>query len=81
MTTSSSIYSQKYQKLRERLREARMACGMTQVEVARALERPQSFVSRCESGDYRIDVFELQAFAALYGKSLWYFFGEQDADL
>lgn len=32
---------------------------MTQAEVARAIGRPQSFVSKAESGERRLDVVEL----------------------
>ncbi len=49
-----------------RLRAAREAAGLTQAEAAQALGRPQSFVSKCESGERRIDVVELLAFARLY---------------
>ena len=57
----------------KRLREARLAAGMTQVEVAESLGRPQSFITKCELGERRIDPIELQTFAALYRKRLSYF--------
>ena len=57
----------------KRLRDARLAAGMTQVQVAKALRRPQSFVTKCELGERRIDPIELQTFAALYRKRLSYF--------
>ncbi len=57
----------------KRLREARLAAGMTQVQVAKALRRPQSFVTKCELGERRIDPIELQTFAALYRKRLSFF--------
>jgi hypothetical protein len=38
---------------------------MTQFEVADKLGRPQSYVSKCESGERRVYVIELAAFAAL----------------
>ena len=53
-----------------RLREARASAGLTQAEVAFKLQRPQSFVSKCESGERRVDVVELQEFARLYKKTL-----------
>jgi len=40
---------------------------------ANRLGRPQSYVSKCESGERRIDVIELAAFADLYGKRLEFF--------
>jgi transcriptional regulator with XRE-family HTH domain len=51
------------------LREAREAAGLTQAEVAARIERPQSFVSKCESGERRIDPTELSMFAKLYRRS------------
>lgn len=51
----------------------RVAAGLTQVDVAKALGRPQSFVTKCELGERRIDPIELQTFAALYRKRLAYF--------
>lgn len=56
-----------------RLRGARLTAGITQVEAARALGRPQSFVSKCETGERRVDVLELLEFARLYERGLDYF--------
>lgn len=49
---------------------------MTQVEVARRLGRSQSFVTKAETGERRLDVVELRAFARIYRKRASYFFGE-----
>jgi len=64
-----------YQRFRERLRAARHQAGLTQAEVARRLGRTQAFVSKCESGERRVDVVELAAFARLYSKELKFFVG------
>jgi transcriptional regulator with XRE-family HTH domain len=48
---------------------------MTQEHVAKELDRPQSFVSKVETGERRIDPTELQTFARLYGKPITYFLG------
>jgi transcriptional regulator with XRE-family HTH domain len=55
-----------YRLFLKRLREARLAAGLTQMEVAAKLRRPQSYVSKCESGERRVDVVELVEFARLY---------------
>lgn len=68
-----TIYTKAHKKLVARLREARLAAGLTQVEVAQKLRRPQSFVSHLESGQRRIDAIELDLFARLYKKPLDYF--------
>jgi transcriptional regulator with XRE-family HTH domain len=48
-----------YQALLARLAAARRAAGLSQAEVARRLDRPQSFVSKYERGERRLDVVEL----------------------
>ena len=68
-----SLHSERYKYLLARLREARLQVELTQIEVARRLRRPQSYVSKCESGERRIDVIELAEFANLYGKSIEFF--------
>ena len=62
-----------YRRFLARLKAARAARGLTQVEVARRLRKSQAFVSKSESGDRRVDVIELQAFAKLYRKPVGYF--------
>jgi transcriptional regulator with XRE-family HTH domain len=69
----SAVYDVDYQRLLKRVREARLSAGLTQVEVADALKRPASFVSKCELGERRIDPIDLAKFARLYGKSFEYF--------
>jgi transcriptional regulator with XRE-family HTH domain len=49
-----------------RLREARKRAGLTQIEAAKALGQPQNFISKCETGERRIDPIELADFMALY---------------
>jgi transcriptional regulator with XRE-family HTH domain len=66
-------YRQRYRLFLNRLREARQQASLTQVEVARKLRRPQSFVSKCESGERRVDAVELIEFARLYRKPLSFF--------
>jgi transcriptional regulator with XRE-family HTH domain len=57
----------------ERLKQARREAALTQVQVARMLKRPQSFVSKIESGERRVDVVELAELAQLYKKRLDFF--------
>jgi transcriptional regulator with XRE-family HTH domain len=57
----------------KRLRAARVDADLTQVEVAKALRRTQAFVSKCESGERRIDPIDLVDFARLYRKPLTFF--------
>lgn len=64
------IHEKEYRLLLSRLIQARLDAGMTQMEVAQKLGKPQSFVSRSETGARRIDAIELNYFAKLYGKSI-----------
>ncbi len=68
-----SIHTKEYAYFVERLRKARKEAGLTQVEVAKKLRRPQSHISNIESGQQRVDVIELQRFAKIYGKNIDYF--------
>ena len=69
----SPARSPRYREFMERLRSARHDAGLTQEEVARTLEKPQSFVSKCEAGERRVDVVELERFAQIYGRPISYF--------
>ncbi len=69
----STVHSARYKEFLKRLRAARVDAGLTQIDVARALRKPQSFVSKCESGERRVDVIELERFAGVYNKLLTYF--------
>lgn len=47
-------------RLQSLLRQVRLEYGLTQVELARRLRKPQSFVSKYESGERRLDILELR---------------------
>lgn len=53
-----SVHTERYRKLLAALIEAPKAAGLTQAELAAKLSKPQSFVSKVESGERRIDVIE-----------------------
>lgn len=61
-----SIYSAEYDRFLVLLRKARQDAGLTQTQAAMKLRRPQSFVSKCESGERRVDVVELMQFCEAY---------------
>ncbi|HXE90523.1 MAG TPA: helix-turn-helix transcriptional regulator [Terriglobales bacterium] len=65
--------TRRYSLLLRRLKTARQQAGLTQAAVARALRKPQSYVSKCESGERRVDAIELSAFANLYGRPVTFF--------
>jgi len=71
-----SIYSREYRLFIERLRKVRLQAGLTQVQAAQKLKKPQSYVSKIERGERRLDVVELQQFLRVYKKRLGDFLDE-----
>ncbi len=69
----ASILRAEYRKFLKRLKAARMEAGLTQEEVAKLLGKAQSFISKAESGERRVDVVELRHFAEIYQKPVTYF--------
>ena len=69
----NSIYSQDYKKAIERLKEARVSAGLKQEEVDNKLKKPQSYVSKVELGERRIDIAELKQLAKIYKKDISFF--------
>ena len=59
-----------YDKLQELLRRMRTEAGLRQADVARSLDRPQSFVSKYESGERRLDFIEMRAVCRAIGISM-----------
>lgn len=62
-----SVFTDAYASLLTVLVEARKSAGLTQVELARRLGKPQPFVSYLERGERRIDVIEFCAVARAIG--------------
>lgn len=61
-----SQHTRRYDRLLKALRQARKDAGLTQLDVAARLETYASYVSKCESGERRIDVVELAEFCRAY---------------
>jgi len=55
---SKSLRSAEHAEFRAIMIEARQKAGLTQQQLAKRLRRPQSFVSKYEGGERRIDVVE-----------------------
>lgn len=68
-----TIQTKEYALFIERMKKARLESGLRQIEVAKRMKRPQSYISRVESGEYRLDILEVKNFAKLYRKSVEYF--------
>ena len=68
-----SIYTKDYKEIIERLKTARIEAGLAQKEVADKLGKPQSYISKIESGERRLDVAEMKKFVEIYKKPSSYF--------
>jgi transcriptional regulator with XRE-family HTH domain len=56
--SQKTIHSRRYERFRELIVGAREEAGLTQTQLAELLGRPQSFVSKYETGERRIDIEE-----------------------
>ena len=54
-----SIWEDSYTKLRKELKKIRKKTGLTQIQLAEKLEKPQSYVSKYEIGDRNLDFIEV----------------------
>ncbi len=64
-----STRTPRYQELVTRLKSARKVAKLTQQELARRLKKPQSYVSKYENGERRLDVAEFLEIATELGVS------------
>lgn len=62
-----SIHRKEYKELLAALAKARKEAGMTQAELAKKLKKPQSYISKIENGERRLDVVELMEIAKVVG--------------
>lgn len=70
-----SIHSREYAVLLELLRDTRVQAGLTQLEVASLLEETQTFVSKVERGERRLDLIELRRWCIAMRVDLQNFIG------
>ncbi|MDO8499874.1 MAG: helix-turn-helix transcriptional regulator [bacterium] len=70
---TKSLYSNEHKKIVEQLKKARKESNLDQRDVAKLLGKTQSFVSKIEAGQRRIDVVQLKEFARIYKKELGFF--------
>ena len=66
-------YQEAYKAFRRRLRDAREQAGLTQGEVCRLMKKYRTFISKCESGERRVDHVELRRLARIYNKPVSFF--------
>jgi len=76
--SSKEIQNEKLMKLLKRIRQDK---GIRQTELAEKLRVPQSFISKYESGDRRLDILELRQVCEAVGISLEEFIRELEENL
>lgn len=65
-----STFTREYDVLREMLRAEREKAELSQVALAQRLKETQSFVSKVERGERRLDLVQLRIFCQAIGVSL-----------
>ena len=73
---ATSIYSNEHKFIVEQLKKARLEAKLDQKTVAELIGRTQSYVSKIESGQRKIDIVQLKQFASIYKKPVKYFIKE-----
>lgn len=67
---SDNEFTTEQKRLQTLLRQIRLEAGMRQIDLAQRLGQPQSFVSKYESGERRLDLLELRQVCEAVGISL-----------
>lgn len=70
---NKNIYTADHKYLVKKLKEAREENGLEQKQAAKLLGKTQSYVSKIESGQRRVDVIQLKKFAKIYNKPMNFF--------
>ena len=65
-----STFTRDYRVFLETLRECRRSAEVSQMVLAAKLEQSQSFVSKCERGETRLDLVQLRIWCRALGISL-----------
>jgi transcriptional regulator with XRE-family HTH domain len=60
-----ATFTEKAERFRKLLVAAREESGLTQVQVAERLRKPQSYVSKIERGERRLDIIEFLELAKI----------------
>ena len=76
-----SIYTSEYAAVLRLLRESREQAGITQVELAKKLRQSQSYVSKVERGDRRLDIVQLRTICQVLGLTLAEFVEQLEREL
>ncbi len=64
---TKSVFTDQYQTFLSMLVKERKKANLTQVQLASTLKKPQSFISKYEKGERRLDVIEFLDIARAIG--------------
>jgi len=64
----NSIYNDEYRAMIARLIKMRKDCHLLQKDVAKSLNKPQSYISKIETCQRQLDILELKRFLIVYGR-------------
>ncbi len=78
---TKSIFTQEYRTFLELLVQMRQEKKITQALLAQKLKKPQSYVSKYESAERRLDIIETMNIVKVFGVSLSDFSGELETTL
>ena len=67
---SNEPWDDKRAALQTSIKQIRIKKGLTQFELASSLEKPQSYISKYENGERKLDYVELRAICTALGVSI-----------
>lgn len=76
-----STFTREYRIALQLLKEARIRSRITQVELAKQLGQTQSYISKVERGEARLDIVQLRRFLLAIGVSLRHFVEQFESKL
>ncbi len=68
-----TIFTESHRKLVQQLVKARKKANLRQNDVAKKLGRTQSYISKIEAGQRRIDIVQLKELSAIYKRKIDFF--------
>lgn len=76
---TKSVFTKEYRAFRLLIIEYRISRGISQIQMAKELSRPQSHVSKYESGERRLDLIEFRQIAHILNIDILEFFTRLEA--
>ncbi len=76
-----SLKTTEHLALLKTLYSLRVGAGLRQSDLAKLIDEPQSFVSKVEQGERRLDIIELRVIVKALGTSLEHFIKEFEKNI